>query len=37
MEPEEPRRDPAALAWQEVTKIAHYALSVSAIVGHAGR
>ncbi len=30
---QEPRRDPAALAWEKVTKVAHYALSVSAISG----
>ncbi|MGH7101350.1 MAG: helicase-related protein [Acetobacteraceae bacterium] len=28
---EEPARDPASLAWQEVQKVAHYSLSVSAL------
>ena len=33
----EPRRDPATLAWQEVTKVAHYALSVGALAAGSGQ
>jgi superfamily II DNA or RNA helicase len=31
---EEPIRDPARLAWNEVTKVAHYYLSVNAMTNH---